>query len=297
MAYAQTPVHDPSNAVDWLVTVLSGPLPSLPDGDTRRVIREVREMQTQQAVAIWGHPGWRRLVGWVLGRVPECDPTAAAVHAVRNAERAVADPGYARSLSGYLRQVALHGSTDRSWGRRFEELTWDPPAPGAVPARPASSLSDDTARLLELSGVRVAARAWSVIGPSVDIAVDWWDALASRTGLVGDDLVAAARQPSHTRTEGWRLRANFEGPAARPLVALLAGGDQQGRRVREVAGVEAGLLSWSLLARRAASLGQEAPVPPAPVRRAWATTIGWIEQALNPNQAADGPTAAPTVAA
>ena len=254
-------------------------------------------MRSDQAVTIWRHPGWCQLVGWVLHGVPDCDPTAAAVHGVRKANRAVNDPSYARSLSGYLRQVALHDSVDRPGASRLEELTWDPPAPGIVAARPHSSLSEDTARLLKTSGVHLPNRAWAVIAPSVDIAIDWWDGLASRTGLVGEDLVAAARQPSHTRTEGWRLRTNFEGPTARPLVALLVGGDQQGRRVREVAGVESGLLYWSLLARRAAALGRPSPVPPPAVRRAWATTISWIDQALDSGHPADVPTAAPTVAA
>lgn len=272
-----------TSAANQLVTILSGPLPELPDAKVAEVAAELRRMRSDYAVAVWRHPGWCDLVGWVLRQVPTCDPTLAAVHAVRNADRAASDPDYARCLAAYVRQIARGCSTEVA-PAQVEELTWDPPEEPCSGPRATASLVTEAGELLRLAGIAVTGRAWELIAPSIDIAVDWWDALASRSGEVGENLVVAARQSERT-TGSDRLRANFDGPSARPLVALLVGGDQQGRWAREASGSEAGLLYWSLLSRRASAAGGRPPTPPAPVRRAWATHLAWIHRTLEPEPA------------
>src|SRR5579875_288152 len=94
-----------TNSVEQLVAILAGPLPSLPPGEASVAAAELRRMRSGQAVAVWRHPGWGALVDWIVRAAPECDPTIAAVHAVRNRERALADADYARSLAGYVRRI------------------------------------------------------------------------------------------------------------------------------------------------------------------------------------------------
>lgn len=284
-------------AADELAGILAGPLPDLPPGETAEVAAELRRMQTARAVAVWRHPGWAAVVGWIVGRVPDCDPTIAAVHAVRNGQTAAQDPRYARSLAAYVRQIAHHSPLEaRPKVRRVQELTWDPPEPAVTEERPEMSLVDDANELLSAAGITPTERSGSLIAASVDIAVDWWDGFASRTGLVGHELVVASRQsPRVTGTQ--RLRANFDGPTARPLVALLVGGDQRGRWARQAAGTEAGLLYWSLLIRHSRDRCESAPLPPTPVRRAWATHVEWIDRAITSAGPATVPTIGPTVAA
>lgn len=277
-----------------LAEILSGPLPSLPAGAVPDVAAVLRGMSSSKAAAVWRHPGWGDLVGWIHRRVPDCDPTVAAVHAVRNAAQARKDPEYARILAGYLVRVALSSTSEPRVDIRTEELTWDPPMPPATYRR-TDSLADDARRLLSGAGIVISDAVWSVLAPSIDIAVDWWDALASRTGLAGDELVAAARQQNQTTTN-WRLSGQFDGPAARPLVALLVGGDHKGRRAREATGVEAGLLYWSLRVR-ATRPGADLPTPPTPIVRAWATNIGWIRRSVEGNPATTRPNSDPTIAA
>jgi hypothetical protein len=240
----------------------------------------LRRMGSADAVAVWRHSGWGDVVGWINRRVPDCDPTVAAIHAVRNAPRAVEDVDYARRLAGYVVRVAKHSRWEPSAHDRLDELTWDPPEPSRTYRR-TESLVEEAASLLTAVGIHVNETVRGILAPSIDIAVDWWDALATRTGLVGDELVAAARLPRQT-TGGWRLSAQFDGPAARPLVALLVGGDQPGRQAREASGVEAGLLYWSLQVRLANSLGDQLPVPPTAIVRAWATNIAWIQRTVSP---------------
>jgi hypothetical protein len=252
-------------------------------------------MSGDEAAEIWRHSGWGEVVGWINRRVPDCDPTVAAIHAVRNAPRATNDPEYARHLAGYLVRVANHSRWEPPADNRAEELTWDPPEPSCT-YRPTDSLADEARGLLSAAGIRVSDTVWGVLAPSIDIAVDWWDALAGRTGLAGEDLVAAARQPRQT-TGNWRLSGQFDGPAARPLVALLVGGDQRGRHAREASGVEAGLLYWSLRVRFARSIGDQAPVPPTPIVRAWGTNIAWIQRTLEISSPSPGPGLGPTIAA
>lgn len=279
------------------MSILSGPLPVLPPGEASGVAAELRRMRSSRAIAVWRHPGWADLVGWIVRRVPECDPTIAAVHAIRNRERALADRAYARSLVGYVRRIAQRSMADPAPDPgRTEELTWDPPEPPVEFARPTESLAAEANRLLSVAGVRPSDRSWSLIAAGVDVAVDWWDGLAVRTGLVGDELVVAARQSWRT-TGNRRLRANFDGPTARPLVALLIGGDQRGRAARRAAGVEAGLLYWSLLLRHADGQGQTAPVPAPPICRAWSTHVAAIERAVTSNGSAAEPDIGPTIAA
>lgn len=291
MATDQVFLRSSSGPTERLVTILSGSLPELPSDEVHRVAAELRMMTSERAAEVWRHPGWAAVVSWIHQWVPECDPTIAAVHAVRNAERASMDPKYARSLASYVRQIAHRSSVEeRRRDRQTEELTWDPEEPPRGPARPIDSLADDAAGLLSACGLTVSEAAWRLIGPSIDLAVDWWDDLAVRTGRVGLDLVVAARHSKQMSGEQ-RLRARFDGPAARALVALLLGGDQQGRRARRAAGTEAGLVYWSVLARRASTRHESRPVPPAPIRRAWATHIGGIEQTIEPSGPAVGPTA------
>lgn len=273
-------VPRPLTAAEQLAGILAGPLPALPPGETAEVSAELRAMSTCRAVAAWRHPGWSAVIGWILRRCPECDPTTAAVHAVRNAARAVEDAGYAVSLARYVRRIAENSTVDRPPATEMIDLTWDPPEPEHSIACASTSLAVEAADLLRAVGVVVSQPAWEVIAPSIDIAVDWWDALARRTCLGGDDLIAAARQTNRL-TVDWRLRAHFEGPSARPLVALLMGGDNVGRWARRDAGTEIGLVYWSLLARRAYLAGEVPPVPPAPVVRAWATSIRWVEKVVD----------------
>lgn len=274
-------VRRPPTAARQLASILAGPLPALPPGDVAKVSAELRAMSSRHAGDVWRHPGWSALIAWILSRCPECDPTTAAVHAVRNAARAVDDGGYAVSLARYVRRIAENSAVDRPPASEMIELNWDPPEPEQRVARASTSLAVEAADLLRAVGVVVSQPTWEVIVPSIDIAVDWWDTLASRTGLAGDALVAVARQTNRI-TVDWRLRAHFEGPAARPLVALLMGGDNVGRWARRDAGTEIGLVYWSLLARRANLAGEIPPVPPAPVARGWATSIQWVEKVVAP---------------
>lgn len=299
MAFAQAlslSPKAPMKSAEELVAILASPLPALPPGDTGRTAAELRRMRTSCAAEVWRHPGWAELVGWIVRRVPDCDPTIAAVHAIRNRERALVDPGYARSLAGYVSRIAHRSGEECHKVQRLEVLAWDPPEPPHVRPRPTESLLAETLGLLAAAGARPSEQSRTLISSAVDIAVDWWDGLAARSGLVGDELVRAARRSRQT-TGSQRLRANFDGPAARPLVALLVGGDQRGRAARGAAGVEAGLLYWALLVRRADSRGGVAPVPPAPVLRAWVTHVGSIERVIGSTGSAASPGTGPTIAA
>ncbi len=295
---ASTPVaHRPEIAGEQLREILSRPLPVLPSGSVWEVARELRAMQTRRAVTVWVHPGWTAVVGWILRRTPDCDPTVAAVHAVRNAERARSDPDYARCLAGYLRHVARRRSIeDRRAAHRTVELTWEPADETVRPDRLTASLAGEVNQLLEAGGIPIGDSVRDLIGSAVDVAVDWWDALATRTGLVGEELLEAARR-SDGITASQRLASHFEGPAARPLVALFTGGDQKGRQARRTSGTEAGLLYWALLARQAGECGAPLPDPPVAVRRAWATHLRLIEDVTSPGAAAVTVGAGPTVAA
>ena len=300
MAYTQAlprPHSAQAGSSQDLVAILAGDLPDLPPGEAADAAADLRRMRSGHAVAVWRHPGWGQLVGWIVRSVPDCDPTLAAVHAIRNRQRAVDDPAYARSLAAYTRQVARRSPVEsRPKARRIEELTWDPAEPEYEQRPSTDSLSGEASRLLSAAAIRPSETAWSLIAGGVDIAVDWWDGLATRTGMVGEELVAAARR-SPQITGSQRLRANFDGPASRPLVALLVGGDQRGRWARQAAGVEAGLLYWCLLTRHLAGRGDAVSTPPPPIRRAWATHVAWIEQtATTPNVAVE-PASGPTIAA
>lgn len=299
MALAQAlprPSTAPTGSAAELVAILARPLPALPPGGVSAAAAELRHMHSRRAASVWRHPGWTDLVGWIIRAVPDCDPTVAAVHAVSNRERALVDPGYARSLAAYVRRIAQRSAVEaHRHTPGTVELIWDPPEPSFEGARPTDSLAAEASRLLFEAGARPSRESWSLIATGVDIAVDWWVGLAERTGLVGDELVVASRQSWRT-TGNHRLRTNFDGPTARPLVSLLVGGDQRGRAAREAAGVEAGLLYWSLLVRH--SGGEEpAPVPPMPIRRAWRTHVEGIEQAISSAGSAITPAIGPTIAA
>lgn len=295
---ASTPVsYRPDILGEQLRDILSLPLPVLPSGSVWEVAVELRAMQTRRAVTVWLHPGWEAIVGWILRRTPDCDPTVAAVHAVRNADRVRSDPDYARCLAGYMQHVARRlPIEERRAAHRTVELTWEPADEPVGFDRPTASLAGEVEQLLAAAGIRIGASVRELIGPAVDVAVDWWDGLAIRTGLVGEDLLEAARR-SDGITASQRLASHFEGPAARPLVALLTGGDQKGRQARRASGSEAGLLYWALLARHASDRGDPLPLPPVAVRRAWATHLKLIEDVTSEGTAAVDMASGPTVAA
>lgn len=291
----------PARSVEELSRILARPLPDLPAGDVPVVAAELRRMRSERAATVWRHQRWADLVGWIVRQVPDSDPTIAAVHAIRNRARAIDDPAYARSLAAYVRRIALNSTQEfRSPKRPLEELTWDPPEPPSDTATHSSeSLAVEASRLMKDAGATPTDQAWSLIAAGIDIGIDWWAGLATRSGLTGDELVAAARQARKT-TVNQRLGQHFDGPSARPLVALLVGGDQRGRWARQVAGAEAGLLYWSLLIRHTCGRGETSPVPPASVVRAWATNLAWIERAIAPSISPGAPAApasGPTIAA
>ncbi|MGH9072876.1 MAG: hypothetical protein ACRDZQ_01965 [Acidimicrobiales bacterium] len=260
--------------------ILTGPLPDLAPGDTRQVVGELRAMATPGAQTVWRHPGWASLLAWIVARVPHCDPTVAGVHAIRRAPVLRRNPGAVAQVASYVLRTAEASPSNRSAGR-FLGLDVEP-ADTWQPCRPASaSLATEAAELLRRAGIRPCPPAWETISASVDIAVDWWAGFATSTGLGGEALVAAARDAAAMCSE-WRLRRHLQGPAGRPLVALLLGGDQWGRSARRACGHETSLVLWALQARRARQAGGPEPVPPAPVVRAWATTVQLIEEAITP---------------
>jgi hypothetical protein len=268
-------------AADRLAEILSGPLPVLPPGRIAEVATEVRQLESDAAVAIWRHPGWAELVGWIARQVPDCDPTVPALHAVRH-RSAFAGTGTDTSrLAQVVLRVARRSPLD-PWPRRFGRLSCELPEPTDTrPPVRTDSLVPQAAVLLNRAGVRPGPETWACISESIDIAVDWWAGLASQTGMTGPDLLAAARA-THRVNGKLRLRRHFDGPVARPLVALLVGGDQWGRRARETSGSEAGLLYWAALTRMAHQTGRADPIPPEPVVRAWATTVALVERAVMP---------------
>jgi hypothetical protein len=173
-------------------------------------------------------------------------------------------------------------------------LDWDPvdtpPAPTGW-----DSLVGEVAELFRRCGVTPSPQAWETITAAIDIAADWWADFASYSGLAGDRLVTAARDSAGMSSD-WRLRRHLQGPAGRPLVALLLGGDQWGRRARGDCGCEASLILWALEVRRSRRAGQPDPTPPSPVVRAWATTVALIDKGGAPSTNT-GPDFGPTVAA
>ena len=289
-ARTKRPACRPSSLSE-LNGILLGPLPTLPGGGVARVAAELRRMETPEARAIWRHEGWAELVGWIVRRVPDCDPVVPAIHALRQASVAVSDPTdpsvARRVLAIARRSPADRCGTDRPLG--------DDPAEVADPVdRRGESLAGEVADLLGMAGIRPSPEARQVISAAVDVAADWWDGFACHTGLLGADLVAAARDAAGMSSE-WRLRRYQAGTAGRPLVALLLSGDQWGLAARRACGQEASLVLWALLARRARRTSAPDPVPPPAVIRAWKSTLQLIETALPPSAgdtAATGPTAA-----
>lgn len=228
-----------------LIRVLSEPLPGVPSGDVASVAIELRAMETDRAVAVWRHPGWAGVVGWLLDRAPHCDPTVAATHAVRRAPAATSCCAEAVRLSEFLVRTARNSPADQ-WPRRMERLGFERTMPSAGAGRTSTtSLSMEAGQLIATAGIRTDPSTWELISASVDIAVDWWAELAARTGSAGEALVRATRSTDRVNRRV-RLRSRFDGPAARPLVALLIGGDQWGRWARDAAGAT--------------------PVPPPPLR-------------------------------
>lgn len=280
-----------SSSVSELNSILVGPLPTLPDGGVGRVAAELRRMETPEAQAIWRHDGWAELVGWIVRRVPDCDPVVPAIHALRQAPVAAADPGDP-SVARRIVSIARRSPADRSG---TDLPLDDEPAerPHAV-GRQGESLAGEVTDLFRAAGVQLSAEAREVILVAVDVAADWWDGFASHTGLIGSALVTAARDAAGMSSE-WRLRRYQAGAVGRPLVALLLGGDQWGRAARRACGQEASLVLWALMVRRARRADTPDPVPAAAVVRAWMSTLRLIEAALGSaasDVAVSGPTAA-----
>lgn len=277
-----------------LASILAGPLPELPAGDTRQVVGEVREMSSPTARALWLHPGWAALIAWITGQVPDCDPVVPGVHALRRAPSVRRDPMTAAGVAGYLVRAARHSPTDRG-SERTLVLGCDPVDTSGPLKQESDSLSVEVAHLFGQAGITPCPAAWDTISAAIDIAVDWWNGFATNTGMTGEVLVAAARNTAGMCSE-WRLRRHLRGRSGRPLVALLLGGDQWGRSARRACECEASLVLWALQMRRARLAGEPAPVPAAPIVRAWATTVRLIDEAVT-GWADPGPDDAPRVAA
>jgi hypothetical protein len=284
-----------SSAAAELASILAEPLLCLPPGPVDSVASELREMSSPAARAVWGDDRWMAVVGWVLRRVPECDPVLPAIHAVRRAPMLNEDPHSTNCLARYVLTAARRCVVDRPYARSAR-LEWEPVAEAMVRPLDAVSLAQEAGELLRATGVVVSGAAWGAISEHVDIAVDWLDGFAANTTHRGEALVVAARD-SAAMTSGSRLRHHVSGPAARPLVALLLGGDQWGRQGRQECGTEVSLVLWALAARRARLCGEADPVPPIPVVRACATAAKLVDRALAPTEVPAGPELAPSVAA
>lgn len=261
---------------DELSEILRGPLPALPGCDTHSAAGRLRRVCGREAVAVWRHPTWGALVGWIGRLVPDADPVAPAVAAIRRAgDLAPAD------LARYVLAAARHSTTIRDPSSiplsdaTVEELAESPLARRAG----EDSLWREARELLDAAGVTLTSPMVETVAASIDIAVDWWDRFAERSGLTGDALVHAVRHSAGV-SKARRLRSLFDGPQARPLVTLLLGDGQLGRRVRETAGVEAGLVYWALAARHAERVGVTRPQPPSAVTAGWAAMLGLVQRAL-----------------
>ncbi len=287
--------NHPSPAAAELASILAAPLPSLPTGPIDSVAAELREMSSPAAKALWGDDQWIAVIGWVLRRVPECDPVLPAIHAFRRAPMLDRDPHSVNCVARYVLAAARRCVVDRPYAR-FARLEWEPVAEAMVRPSDAMSLAQEAEELLRANGVVMSRAAYEAIFEHVDIAVDWLDGFASTSSHRGEALVVAARD-SAAMTSGSRLRRHIAGPAARPLVALLLGGDQWGRLGRQDSGTEVSLVLWALACRRARLYGEADPVPPAPVVRAWATAAQLVDRALTPTDVPANPELAPSVAA
>lgn len=234
-------------------------------------------MASDRAVGVWRHDGWGGVVGWILERVPRCDPTVAAVHAVRRASAVQGDGDEVFRLAEFLLRTARRSPADR-WPRNTDPLLLDPTVqPPCTPVTTSASLSTEAEHLLVSAGVTLDDVTRRLISESVDIAVDWWADFADQTGATGEALLTASRTTDRINGRV-RLRSRFPGAAGRPLVALLLGGDQMARRAREASGMEVGLIFWALLTRRARTAGRPTPQPPAAITRAWSMTIAQVER-------------------
>jgi hypothetical protein len=233
-------------------------------------------MESDRAIEVWRHHGWGGVVGWIVQRVPRCDPTVAAVHAVRRAPSVRDDSEEAFRLAEFLLRTARRSPADR-WPRNTDPVRPDATVqPPCRPATSSASLSIEAEQLLDEAGITLDEATRCLVSESVDIAVDWWADFSDQAGIRGEALLTAARTTDRINGRV-RLRSRFSGAAGRPLVALLLGGDQRARRAREASGMEVGLIFWALLTRRAQIAGRPVPQPPAAVTRAWSMTIAQVE--------------------
>ena len=241
-------------------------------------------MESERAIQIWRHHGWGGVVGWIVERVPSCDPTVAAVHAVRRAPAIQGDGDEAFRLAEFLLRPARRSPAER-WPRNTESLRPDPIVqPPCSPVPVSASLWTEAEQMLTTAGITLDEITRRLISESIDIAVDWWAEFSDQAGATGNALLTEARTTDRINGRV-RLRSRFSGAAGRPLVALLMGGDQRARRAREVSGMEAGLIFWALLTRRARTAGRPIPQPPVAVTRAWSMTVAQIEALTRPGGA------------
>jgi hypothetical protein len=291
-ATASAHCHSGSPPLD-LAEILSGPLPDVPAGPVKSVAMELREMRTPRACEVWRHPGWASLCVWISSKIPDCDPTTPGIHGVRLAALVREDRSTADRVGRHLANIARRCPADRlgqSYGAAIRQGVTAPPMGPS-----GDSLIGEVAILLRIVGISLNPVVWQAVSEAVDIGIDWLDRFAIHKDLVGKELIGAAREQTRIASDR-RLRQLLPNPIARPLAALLLGGDQWGRRARRACGQETSLLLWALMMRHAHAIGKPEPVPQPPVVRAWATTVRLIGDAL-PAPEASGPDFGPTVAA
>jgi hypothetical protein len=160
----------------------------------------------------------------------------------------------------------------------------------------SNSLVIEAALLLRQEGIHMSQSTWDLVSEGIDIGVDWWLDVAKSSGLTGADLVARVTADSSSLSSGRRLREYFDGPAGRPLVALLLGTDQLGSVALRSTGTRPSLIVASVEARHAGSVGKPMSRPAPATVRAWKTAVARIDAALGPSHPSGvGPT--PVVAA
>ena len=146
------------------------------------------------------------------------------------------------------------------------------------------SLFDEAALLLRREGIQMSPRTRDLVSEGIDIGVDWWLDVARSSGLSGADLVDTVTGDSSSVTSGRRLRQYFDGPAGRPLVALLLGTDQLGSIAMRSTGRRPSLILASLEARHADEAGKPLSRPAPSTVRAWKTAVARIDAVLGPSQ-------------
>lgn len=110
-------------------------------------------MESDRGIEVWRHHGWGGVVGWIVKRVPRCDPTVVAVHAVRRASSVQGDDDEAFRLAEFLLRTASRSPADR-WLRNTDPLLLDPTVqPPCTPVTTSASLSTEAEQLLGTAGI------------------------------------------------------------------------------------------------------------------------------------------------